>query len=107
MSVRFNNYARSIGKRGDSEYFQWRIFVDEPAEALSRIADVEYLLHPTFPQPRQVRSSATDRFSLESAGWGEFTVLITVKYKDGSEERTKYHLTLSPQEKPWPVEQAA
>ena len=107
MSIRFNNYAKSMGRRGDSEYFQRRIFVDEPPEVLAKIAEVEYLLHPTFPQPHQVRRNASDKFALESAGWGEFNVLITVKHRDGSEEHTKYYLTLTSQEKPWPVEQMA
>jgi len=92
-----------MGKRGSNEYYQWRVFVDEPIQVLAQIKEVEYLLHPTFPQPSQVRSNPEDRFALESAGWGEFQILITIKYKDGREERGKYQLVLDPQGKPWPV----
>jgi transcription initiation factor IIF auxiliary subunit len=102
MTVQFNNYSRSVGKRGDNEYYQWRVFVDEPPEVLDQIEEVEYLLHPTFPQPSQVRYNRSDKFALDTAGWGEFQILITVKYKDGRQEREKYWLTLDPQKKPWP-----
>ena len=33
----------------------WMIFVDEPLEVLNEIKSVEYVLHPTFPKPLQVR----------------------------------------------------
>jgi hypothetical protein len=99
--VRFNNYAKSLAREGDSQYYQWRMFVDEPPERLSLIEEVEYLLHPTFPQPRQVRRNPGDGFALETAGWGEFTPLITVKYKDGRQQRVRYQLVLDPGKKPW------
>ena len=102
MTIRFNNFARSVGKRGNYEYYQWRVFVDEPPQVLSQIDEVEYLLHPTFPQPSQVRRNQNDKFALETAGWGEFQLLITIKYKNGREEHEKYQLVLDPQEKQWP-----
>ncbi len=106
-AIRFNNYARAAGRRGTNEYHEWRVFVDEPAEILDQIDEVEYVLHPTFPQPYQVRRNRQDKFALETAGWGEFKLLITVKFKDGRQERAKYSLSLDTEQKPWPTEATA
>lgn len=97
--LKFDNYARSIGEMRNRTYYRWRVFLDEPQSVLDTIAEVQYLLHPTFPEPLQVRKDPNDKFALETSGWGEFTILITVRYKDGSEEKTSYHLDLS---KSWP-----
>ncbi len=101
MSIRLNNYAKPMGKRGKLEYYKWLTFVDEPREKLQEIQSVLYTLHPTFPEPNQVRTNPNDNFALETGGWGEFNILVTVRYKDGREEHTQYHLNLS---KPWPKE---
>jgi len=99
MTVKIQNYSRRIGRRGDFDWFQWKVFVDEDEETLAKIKEVEYLLHPTFPEPKRVVKDRGSAFSLESAGWGSFNMLVTVRYKDGREERTRYFLDLN---KPWP-----
>jgi transcription initiation factor IIF auxiliary subunit len=99
--VHFNNYAKFIDKRGDRPYYRWKVFVDEPVPVLDQIEQVEYTLHSTFPQPHQVRDNRGDRFALETAGWGEFTMLIDVKFRDGRVEEVPYWLDLK---KKWPNE---
>lgn len=99
--VRFNNYAKVLERRADRSYFKWKVFVDESESVLEQIDQVEYTLHPTFPQPHQVRDSRKDKFALETAGWGEFTMLIAVKFSDGSVEEVPYWLDLG---KKWPDE---
>ena len=99
MRVRLNNYARELRQRSGDAYFQWRLFVDEPPDVLQRIEAVQYHLHPTFPQPLQVRTDPRDGFALDSAGWGEFTVQATIVFKDGHRERSAYYLDLG---KAWP-----
>lgn len=97
--LKFDNYARSSGVVQNRTYYRWRVFLDEPQTVLDTIAEVQYLLHPTFPEPLQVRKDPNDKFAFETSGWGEFTIIITVRYKDGSEEKISYHLDLS---KSWP-----
>jgi transcription initiation factor IIF auxiliary subunit len=80
------------------------VFVDEPDEKLNQIRMVIYSLHPTFPNPTQIRDNPQDHFALETAGWGEFNILVTVKFKDGHEEILEYPLNLS---KSWPTEPAS
>ncbi|GAG46533.1 unnamed protein product, partial [marine sediment metagenome] len=47
----------------------------------------------------QVRSDRGSKFALETSGWGEFDILITVNFKDGHKEGLQYRLDLR---KPWP-----
>ncbi len=99
IKVRINNYARSISAIQGRNYYNWRVFVDEPFQVLNQIAEVQYLLRPTFPNPLQVRSNPDDQFALESSGRGQFTIEITIKYKDQSTETTSYYLDLT---RRWP-----
>ena len=99
MTITINNYARKVGQRGDYDWYRWKVFVDEGENKLNEIREVEYLLHPTFPNPKRVIKNSESAFALESAGWGSFNMLVTVRYKDGRVEMTRYFLDLN---KPWP-----
>lgn len=99
--VRFNNYTKFIDKRGARPYYKWKVFVDEPESILVQIERVEYTLHPTFPEPHQVRGDPADKFALETSGWGEFTMLVEVKFHDGRVETIPYWLDFH---KGWPEE---
>lgn len=99
MKLRFENYSKKIGSRGNYNWFEWQIFVDEPADKLERIDRVEYRLHETFPNPVRVVSDATSKFALRAEGWGEFWVFITIYMKDGTEKHDKYYLKLG---RTWP-----
>ncbi len=54
---------------------------------LEQIDEVEYILHPTFPNRIQRKRNPEDRFRLESARWGEFAIIVNVYFKN-SDERT-------------------
>lgn len=97
--IKFNNYARSIGTMGGRTYYRWRVFVDEPGQVLNNIAEVQYLLHPTFPDPLHVQTNRDEKFALEATGWGTFSIQISVNFKDRSTLRTTYDLDFS---KAWP-----
>jgi transcription initiation factor IIF auxiliary subunit len=99
MGIHFNNYARRIGSRGSYDWYEWKVFVDEKPEILDKIKQVQYLLHRTFPNPTRVSEDRKSKFALESSGWGSFTIYITVRYNDGTEEQAEYFLDLN---KGWP-----
>jgi transcription initiation factor IIF auxiliary subunit len=101
MLFRFDNYARHVGSREANEWYEWRVFMDEPPETLAKVSYVEYSLHPTFPNPFRTSYDAESRFAIESSGWGEFVIPIMVVLRDGI-EHTEYKLDLS---KPWPADQ--
>jgi transcription initiation factor IIF auxiliary subunit len=75
------------------------VFVDEDKEILEKIQYVEYLLHPTFPNPRKLAYDRESRFALRSAGWGEFTIKAMVHFTDGKTEQVKHSLDFG---KKWP-----
>lgn len=100
--LKFNNYARDAGEINGRKYYEWRVFVNEPDSVLQSVKEVQYVLHPTFPQPFQVSKDAARQFELVTSGWGQFTILITVVYQDGSREKSSYYLDLS---KGWPAGQ--
>jgi transcription initiation factor IIF auxiliary subunit len=100
MAITINDYAKPLGLRANRQFYKWRVFVDEPRDTLTQIDSVEYTLHPTFPEPHQVRTDPSDNFALDASGWGEFNILVTVRYKDGREEQTQHWLDLS---RAWPV----
>lgn len=105
MTVRLNNYAKPAGVSSKgAQYYRWRVFVDEPEENLRQIKMVIYSLHATFPNPTQIRDDPDNQFALETSGWGEFNILVTVKFRDGHEEIFEYPLDLS---KAWPTEAAS
>jgi len=95
FKIKFNNYSRAISTVQGRNYYNWRVFVDEPVQVLSQIAEVQYMLHPTFPNPFQVRSNPNDQFALENIGWGQFTIQIMIRFKDYSVETTSYYLDLT------------
>jgi len=101
---RFTNYARSIGVRYERPYYEWRVFVDEPAVVLSTIQQVDYVLHPTFPDPFRSSRDRAKNFELVASGWGQFTIMITVHYTNGAQAKASYDLDLK---KPWPAPQAS
>lgn len=78
--------------------------MDEVPEKIDKVSSVEYRLHPTFPEPIKTVKNHNSRFALGSAGWGTFTINITVYLKDGTEVNTTYDLDFG---KPWPSEEPA
>jgi hypothetical protein len=100
-SIRFDNYARRIADQSGHPYYQWVVFVNEPPATLDTITQVDYVLHPTFPNPFQTSRDRAKRFELDSTGWGEFTILITVHLNSGRLMKTSYALNLK---KGWPPE---
>jgi transcription initiation factor IIF auxiliary subunit len=95
VTIHFNNYAEEVGVRGNNQWYRWKVFVDEKPEVLDTIKSVQYLLHKTFPNPLRLSDDRNTNFALVSAGWGGFTIYITVNFKNGNAEELKYYLDLS------------
>lgn len=75
-------------------YWRWAIWLDGDDAELDEIRQVTYQLHPTFKNPVR-RSEARRRgFRLESGGWGEFMVNITIQKKNGETIRRQHWLSL-------------
>ena len=98
--VNFNNYSRFLRQRNDYSIFGWCVYLDESKQVADRIECIEYILHPSFPNPIRRISDRLTCFSLQSEGWGTFLLNINIIYKDSSEKKTSYSLKL--EEDDWP-----
>jgi transcription initiation factor IIF auxiliary subunit len=81
-NLAFRTKATSVGK----DWYEWSVEVDPAAQALGNIEEVEYILHPTFPNRIRRETSSSNNFRLESEGWGEFDIAVNVYFKDGDEK---------------------
>ncbi len=97
--VKFDNYAKREIR--DGRWFKWLVFVNEPDKVLEKIDHVEYLLHPTFPNPRRYVDDREHKFGLEDFGTGPFHILITILFKDGKKQEQRYWVSLHEK---WPEE---
>ncbi len=76
--------------------WDWTIFIEADPDTLKQIQCVEYVLHPTFPDPvHKVCNEAKKKFSYSANGWGVFTVKVNVQFKDGHVQALEHLLVFS------------
>jgi len=92
--VKFNNIARYHGLIGNSDYYDWEVYVDEENEVLDLIESVEYVLHESFPNRVRRMTNPQNNFSCKGTGWGGFTIDIAIYFKDNTKLQTKYFLDI-------------
>ena len=90
MALKITQKYKYVG----DDYWKWSVSLDGPAKELDRVKSVTYTLHPTFPKPVRTIESRQDKFKLETAGWGAFTLYATVLRKNGTVEKLKHELQL-------------
>ncbi len=96
---KFDNIARRERRLNETKsWYQWKVFMDEDDETLDSVASVDYLLHPTFPDPLKTIDNPTAKFCLSGSGWGMFAIQISIALKSGETAHQKYVLNL---DKPW------
>lgn len=66
-------------------WWNWSLWLEGPEEELDEIEYVEYILHPTFPNPVQKISDRSTNFRLNARGWGEFSIKVRVHTHDDDE----------------------
>jgi hypothetical protein len=93
-TYRFASYSRYVGKKRNADYYAWCLYLDATLEKLREIRQVEYTLHPTFPDPVRSVSEPEHCFALQSEGWGDFEVYMRVFSVDGDLTRLVYPLEL-------------
>src|SRR5436305_9577634 len=75
-------------------WWNWEVWLDGPDADLDQIDSVEYLLHPTFPDPRPRSSDRASRFALRSSGWGEFMIYAQARPRSGEPVQLRHWLRL-------------
>lgn len=76
----------------DARHWRWSVWIDGPSDQLNEIKDVVYLLHPTFKDPVRTVTDRLTNFRLSSSGWGEFTIVGRLQFKDGSARNVDHFL---------------
>jgi len=77
------------------DYYKWSVWIEPNESELSEIDYVEYLLHPTFPNRLRTSNDATSNFKIDSTGWGEFRIDISISKKSGDIIQLAHWLSLS------------
>ena len=100
MPLSIRQHAQYEGQ----DYWKWGVRLDGTPEELDAVHHVMYILHPTFNKPVREIYDRTSNFSMETGGWGTFTLLAKVVFKDGHDEVLKHDLELAyPDKTPAPA----
>jgi hypothetical protein len=78
-----------------TDRWKWSVWVDGKQESIEQVDRVEYILHPTFPDPVRLVTDRASNFKLNSKGWGEFMIHANVVTKTGRTLRLNHWLKLS------------
>jgi transcription initiation factor IIF auxiliary subunit len=98
---KFSSYSRPIGTKENFEIFAWCVFLDGTRKQIDEIKQIEYTLHPSFPDPVRVVQDPTHCFVLQSQGWGVFEIRARIMLKNGTLVRATFPLKF--RENPWPL----
>jgi transcription initiation factor IIF auxiliary subunit len=80
--------------KGD-EWWEWEAFIDDDGSGeLKEVEFVEYVLHPTFPNPIRTITDKKSKFLLETSGWGTFNLKAFAYKKDGNKIKLEHEITL-------------
>lgn len=77
-----------------SDWWKWAVWVEGTDAALDQIEHVEWTLHPTFPNPIRKVDDRSQKFKIETGGWGTFPIQALVLTKDGKSFRLRHNLSL-------------
>ncbi len=78
-----------------SRHWKWSVWLEGPSYELDGIQSVTYQLHSTFNKPIREVSDRQSGFRLDSSGWGQFMIYITLLYRDGTKEQRQHWLRFS------------
>jgi TIR domain/YEATS family len=89
----------SLGIQQEASYagdglWRWSVWLDGPDAELDGVESVEWVLHPTFPNPIVLVRQRQTRFRLDSSGWGAFEINAHVQTKAGTHQHLKHWLRL-------------
>src|SRR3954470_8417183 len=100
-------YCRFVRETHEYRIYSFCLFIEGSHSLLNEIAEVEYTLDPSFPDPVRVYTDAKNAFPLQSKACGAFTTYIRIFEKSSSKllgrsfARIQYRLKL--QDSGWPL----
>ena len=94
MSYRIAQDFEYVG----NDYWRWSAWIEAASDELDAVKKVVWILHPTFKRPQVVATQRSDKFRLNTAGWGTFLLKAEVVLKDGHKQVLKHNLRLEYQD---------
>ena len=77
-----------------NDYWRWWAWIDGEDPELDNIAEVTWILHPSFSQSQRKTNDRATKFRLETSGWGTFLLRAELALKDGEKRSLKRNLRL-------------
>jgi transcription initiation factor IIF auxiliary subunit len=94
MTIRIRNRWHYRGTSENYDWWDWEAFLDNDISKQSNVDYVEYVLHPTFPNPVRKITDSKDGFVIKVTGYGSFMLKVFVHTKDGKMEKYTHVLKL-------------
>lgn len=89
--IKFRRLSASGG-----EHYHIGVWLEADTETeMDRVTRVEYLLHPTFPNPNRSSANRKNDFSITFWAWGAFEIVATVHLADGETEQVRHRMDIS------------
>lgn len=85
--------VQSSKYEGD-DWWKWSVWIDANENELNKIDNVIYNLHFTFNDPVKVVKTRSNKFKLDSSGWGIFTIYVRINFKDETVIDLEHELAL-------------
>ena len=92
MSIQYE--IRQWERYEGDNWWKWAVWIEGSDEALNEVKYVEWTLHPTFPNPVRKIKDRSQKFKLETGGWGVFPIHARVWTRDGRSIKLKHDLKL-------------
>lgn len=91
MPLRIRNNWKYTG----NDKWDWEAFIDDGGSGeLRNVQYVEYVLHPTFPNPIRRVNDRNHKFLLKTGGWGTFLLKAFVYFQDGRKIKLEHEIRL-------------
>lgn len=90
MSFQIAQDFEYVGK----DYWRWWSWIEADAAELDGVAEVIWILHPTFKQNRIAVNDRPSKFRLSTAGWGTFLLRAEVALENGEKRLLRRNLRL-------------
>lgn len=91
MSLKIKNKWNYVG----DDSWDWEAYIDDEGSGeLNNIKYVEYVLHPTFPNPIRKSDNLENNFMIKTNGWGTFNLKAFAYKDDGSKIKLEHVIKL-------------
>ncbi|MEM8901939.1 MAG: pYEATS domain-containing protein [Bacteroidota bacterium] len=90
--LRLRNSWKYVGEKR----WDWSVFLeDDGSGEMDKVVSVRYILHPSFANPRRLKTNKEEKFALKTNGWGVFMIRAFVQTEEGEKIRLEHYLHLS------------